>query len=55
MLKLVPADLEQLMQQLAAGHLRVAIERRYPLAAAADALAASRAGHVHGKLVVAID
>jgi NADPH:quinone reductase-like Zn-dependent oxidoreductase len=55
MLKLVPADLEHLMQQLAAGHLRVAIERRYPLAAGADALAASRAGKVHGKLVVALD
>lgn len=55
MLKLVPADLEDLMQQLAAGHLRVAIERRYPLAEAAEALSASRAGHVHGKLVVAID
>jgi NADPH:quinone reductase-like Zn-dependent oxidoreductase len=54
-LKLVPADLEHLMQQLAAGHLRVAIEQKYPLAGAAQALAASRAGHVHGKLVVAID
>ena len=55
MLKPVPADLQQLMQQLAAGHLRVAIERRYPLADAAAALATSRAGHVHGKVVVAID
>lgn len=55
MLKLVPADLQQLVQQLAAGHVRVAVERTYPLADAAQALAASRAGHVHGKLIVAID
>lgn len=55
MLKLVPADLEQLMQQLAAGHLRVLVEHKFPLEHAADALAASRAGHVHGKVVVALD
>jgi NADPH:quinone reductase-like Zn-dependent oxidoreductase len=55
MLKLNPADLEWLMQQLAAGSLRVAITRTYPLAEAAAALEQSRAGHVHGKLVVAID
>lgn len=55
MLKPVTADLEQLMAQLAAGHLRVAIERSFPLADAAQALALSRAGHVRGKVVVAID
>ena len=55
MLKLVPADLELLMKQLAAGHLRVAIERTFPLAAAAQALALSCAGHVRGKVVVAIE
>ncbi len=55
MLKLNPADLEWLMQQLAAGALRVAIMRTYPLAEAAAALEQSRAGHVRGKLVVAID
>ncbi|MDH4114400.1 MAG: NADP-dependent oxidoreductase [Burkholderiaceae bacterium] len=55
MLKPVAADLEQLMAQLAAGHLRVAIERSFPLADAAQALALSRAGHVRGKVVVAID
>jgi NADPH:quinone reductase-like Zn-dependent oxidoreductase len=55
MLKPTVADLEQLMAQLAAGHLRVAIERAFPLAEAAQALALSRAGHVRGKVVVAID
>jgi NADPH:quinone reductase-like Zn-dependent oxidoreductase len=55
MLKLATADLEALMAELAAGHLRVAIERAWPLAEAAGALAQSRAGRVRGKLVVAID
>lgn len=55
MLKLDAANLELLMKQVAAGHLRVAIEQAYPLADAAKALAQSRAGHVRGKLVVAID
>jgi NADPH:quinone reductase-like Zn-dependent oxidoreductase len=55
MLKLNPADLEWLMQQLAVGALRVAIMRTFPLAEAAAALEQSRAGHVRGKLVVAID
>lgn len=55
MLKVQRADLDSLMQQLAAGHLRVAVERTYPLAEAAQALERSRAGQVRGKLVVAID
>lgn len=55
MLKPVTADLERLMAELAAGHLRVAIERAFPFADAAQALALSRAGHVRGKVVVAID
>lgn len=55
MLKLKPTDLEWVMQQLASGALRVVIMRSVPLAEAASALAQSRAGHVHGKLVVAID
>jgi NADPH:quinone reductase-like Zn-dependent oxidoreductase len=55
MLKLRPDDLEWLMQQLAAGALRVVIMRSYPLAEAAAALAQSRDGHVHGKLVVVVD
>jgi NADPH:quinone reductase-like Zn-dependent oxidoreductase len=55
MLKLKPADIEWLMEQLAAGALKVVIMRTYPLMDAAAALAQSRAGHVHGKLVVAID
>ena len=55
MLKLDTADLELLMKQVAAGHLRVAIEHAYPLADATKALAQSRAGHVRGKLVVAIE
>lgn len=55
MLKLAAADLQHLMQQLAAGHLRVGIERTFPLAEATQALALSRAGHVRGKLVVAVD
>lgn len=55
MLKLAPADLEWLIRQLADGALRVAIMRTYPLAQAAAALEESRAGHVRGKLVVAIE
>lgn len=55
MLKLVAADLEALMRDLAAGHLQVAVERTYPLAEAVQALVQSRAGQVRGKLVVAID
>ena len=55
MLKLHGADLEALMQQVAAGKLRIAVERTYSLADAAQALVQSRAGHVRGKLVVAID
>lgn len=55
MLKPGTADLELLMKQVAAGHLRVAIEHAYTLADAAQALAQSRAGHVRGKVVVAID
>lgn len=55
MLKPATADLELLMKQVAAGHLRVAIEHAYSLADAAQALAQSRAGHVRGKVVVAID
>ena len=55
MLKPDPADLELLMQQVAAGHLRVAVERAFPLVDAAQALMQSRAGHVRGKIVVAID
>lgn len=55
MLKLDGADLDALMQQVAAGTLRVAIERAYPLDDAAQALSHSRAGHVRGKLVVSIE
>lgn len=55
MLKLDTADLEFLMKEVAVGHLRVAVERAFPLADAARALVQSRAGHVRGKLVVAID
>ncbi len=55
MLKPATDDLEHLVQFLAAGHLRVAVERTYPMSEAATALAQSRAGRVRGKLVVAID
>lgn len=55
MLKLDANDLDLLMKQVAAGHLRVAVERTYPLAQAAEALVHSRTGQVRGKLVVAID
>lgn len=55
MLKLVPADLDALMRDVAAGHLHVAVERTFALADAAQALVQSRAGQVRGKLVVAID
>jgi NADPH:quinone reductase-like Zn-dependent oxidoreductase len=55
MLKVERTDLESLMQQVAAGHLRVAVERAYPLKDAAQALAHSRSGQVRGKVVVAID
>jgi NADPH:quinone reductase-like Zn-dependent oxidoreductase len=49
------ADLEHLLQQVAAGHLRVAIERTFPLADAGQALITSREGRVRGKLVVAME
>jgi NADPH:quinone reductase-like Zn-dependent oxidoreductase len=55
MLKPDVADLATLMQQLAAGQLRVAIDRVFPFSEAAQALAASRSGRVRGKVVVAID
>jgi NADPH:quinone reductase-like Zn-dependent oxidoreductase len=55
MIKLATADLELLIKELAADHLRVAIERVVPLADAVQALAQSRAGQVRGKLVIAID
>jgi len=55
MLKLDGADLEALMQKVAAGTLRVVVERTYALGDAAQALSHSRAGHVRGKLVVSIE
>jgi NADPH:quinone reductase-like Zn-dependent oxidoreductase len=55
MLKLDGADLEALMQQVAAGTLQVIVERAFALDDAAQALSCSRAGHVRGKLVVAIE
>ena len=55
MLKPAADDLELLMKHVAAGHLRVAVERAFPLADAANALVQSRTGHVRGKVVVAID
>ena len=55
MLKLDGADLEDLMHQVAGGTLRVAVERAFALGDAAQALIHSRAGHVRGKLVVAIE
>jgi NADPH:quinone reductase-like Zn-dependent oxidoreductase len=55
MLKPHRADLEELMRQVAAGTLRVVVERTFSLGDAAQALIHSRAGHVRGKLVVSID
>lgn len=55
MLKVDGADLEALMQQVAAGALRVVIERAFSFGDAAQALSRSRAGHVRGKLVVSIE
>ena len=55
MLKLDGADLEALMRQVAAGALQVVVERTFSLGDAAQALIHSRAGHVRGKLVVAIE
>ena len=55
MLKPDGADLEALMQQVAAGTLQVVVERAFSLGDAAQALSRSRAGHVRGKLVVSIE
>ena len=55
MLKLDGADLEALMQQVGAGALQVVVERAFSLDDAVQALSHSRAGHVRGKLVVAIE
>ena len=55
MLKPDRADLEDLMRQVAAGTLRVVVEHAFALNDATQALIRSRAGHVKGKLVVAIE
>jgi len=44
--------LEQLGRDLDAGRLRTHVQKIYPLARAAEAQEASRAGHVRGKLVL---
>jgi NADPH:quinone reductase-like Zn-dependent oxidoreductase len=55
MLKPDPTDLAALLQQVAAGELRVAFERVFPFQEAAQALVASRGGRARGKIVVAVD
>jgi len=43
-----------LLRQVADGDLRVHLAERFPLERAGDALAASKAGHVRGKVVIAV-
>lgn len=54
-LKVERAALEHLVEQLASGHLTVAVQQTFPLERTAVALALSRTGRVRGKLVVAVD
>ncbi|GAA4589104.1 NAD(P)-dependent alcohol dehydrogenase [Actinoplanes octamycinicus] len=48
------ADLEALAELLESGTLRVAVERAFPLAHAADAIRLIGSGHSRGKLVITI-
>ncbi|MDQ3485107.1 MAG: NADP-dependent oxidoreductase [Actinomycetota bacterium] len=48
------AMLGGLLRQVADGDLRVHLAERFPLERAGDALAASKAGHVRGKIVIAV-
>ncbi len=48
------ADLAYLAKLVAQGELRPTIEGELPLAEASDAVAQSRGGHVHGKLVLTV-
>ncbi|MGH6622358.1 MAG: NAD(P)-dependent alcohol dehydrogenase [Burkholderiaceae bacterium] len=55
MLKPTTGDLEQLIQQLAAGELRVFAEQIYPIDAAVEAMVQLRAGGFAGKIIVQTD
>lgn len=48
------AMLGRLLELVAQGRLRVEIDRTFPLVRAADALAASKDGHVRGKVVITV-
>jgi NADPH:quinone reductase len=50
-----PSTLERLAELLAAGTLRVPIQRSYGLEQASDALAALSASHTQGKIAIAVD
>jgi NADPH:quinone reductase-like Zn-dependent oxidoreductase len=48
------ADLELMANLMLAGNLKPAIERRYPLQRAGDALDFIGAGHARGKVLVTV-
>lgn len=54
MARMTQADLATLAGLLASGALKAVIDRRYPLAATADAMAYAAAGHARGKVVIDI-
>ncbi|SMG58908.1 NADP-dependent oxidoreductase [Paraburkholderia susongensis] len=49
-----PAAFNEIARQLGSGALKVALSETYPLRQASQALAASRTGHVRGKIVLTI-
>jgi NADPH:quinone reductase-like Zn-dependent oxidoreductase len=48
------ADLQVLADMIQAGTVTPVIDRCYPMAAAADAMAHLEAGHAHGKIVITV-
>jgi NADPH:quinone reductase-like Zn-dependent oxidoreductase len=53
--KIIPADLAQLADWIANGHLTPVLDRCYPLPQVPDALRYLKAGHARGKVVIVID
>ena len=52
MAEVLAADLEYVAQLMAQGKVRSVIDRRYPLAQAADAMRYQREGHARGKVII---
>ncbi len=52
--RLTQADLATMADLMQAGKVTAVIDRRFPLAEAADALRYSAAGHARGKVVIVV-